>query len=605
MDSLLANMNIISGATATTTTAATATATTITTTNQLFSDEATHGVTSLDDFPGMSPVLDDIHKMSCQMSCNHLGDVEKTLEELVNIVERYSYGAKVVVVVAAFALTFGEFWLLVSHRDDGPFAKSLDLLKGHSLEPDFKVLNKFLKALMDVVHTSLSFLEPPVLNIPDNAPSMADANKFFPQAVSHIIRCVVQLSTILGKKVSYRKGPHRSHPLDQNEQQQHKNIWDLFNITKDHIQIIARFIGIGYDQEIPEKLRNKHVLFLISDLDISIEEINILKLYQRDRSDAYEIIWLPIVDGLSYEKTKFTELEAKMTWTHVVKPCKIEAAVIKYIKREWHFIKNPIAVSLSVKGEVTCLNALPMLLTWGNSAFPFTIENERELWREVDEQSGCKIDLFINANIDRNIASWSRSTETLVCLFGGENMTWIQEFTAKVEQVTKSASVSVKLAYMGKNKGKGLIRRNKLGQEIHVIESEFQLQFWRRLESIVYSKIQQGKSSKTDRVMREVMKVLSYDSSGGEWAIFTMGSEAMVTTDGKMAMKIMSEYDYWKSQAVGFNFLQGLRNHLTKMPLDHGCIHVHMPVLGHTPGIVTCPECFKQMEMYYTYRCCV
>ena len=176
--------------------------------------------------------------------------------------------------------------------------------------------------------------------------------------------------------------------------------------------------------QVPQSLKNKHVVFLISDLEISIEEINVLKMCDRDRKD-YEMIWLPIVGGLTNTQKSFAELKSKMTWT-AVNPAQIAPAVIKYIKTEWHFIKNPIAVSLNAQGEVlTCPNVLPMLLTWGNAAFPFTPERERELWSGIDEQNGWKLDLLITEQIDRVTYSWVQKILPVMnkimyftCIFG-------------------------------------------------------------------------------------------------------------------------------------------------------------------------------------------
>ena len=50
-------------------------------------------------------------------------------------------------------------------------------------------------------------------------------------------------------------------------------------------------------------LRRKHVLLLISDLDISTEEIVILDNLYRDAKRrvelSYEIVWIPVVDWLT------------------------------------------------------------------------------------------------------------------------------------------------------------------------------------------------------------------------------------------------------------------------------------------------------------------
>ena len=121
--------------------------------------------------------------------------------ELLERLKGYNWNAKVVLSVAAFSMIFGEFWLLVRLRTEDLFAKTLDLLRGHSEIPDFKVLNKLLKALMDVVNTNFAFLEPPVCNISSDVSSMKEALGYFPEVTYRIILSLVLLSSILGKKV--------------------------------------------------------------------------------------------------------------------------------------------------------------------------------------------------------------------------------------------------------------------------------------------------------------------------------------------------------------------------------------------------------------------
>ena len=153
------------------------------------------------------------------------------------------------------------------------------------------------------------------------------------------------------------------------------------------------------------------MLFLISDLDISLEEITVLnELYQK--AESYEIVWLPVVDWF-YDKKKFLELKASMKWYNDV-PAILEPAVIKYIKEVWHFTKNPIAVLLTPEGEVTCPNALPLLWTSGNNAFPITAETEKTLW---SESCGWKLDFLVDDLIDPELRKWVHDPPSLTCIY--------------------------------------------------------------------------------------------------------------------------------------------------------------------------------------------
>ena len=81
-------------------------------------------------------------------------------------------------------------------------------------------------------------------------------------------------------------------------------------------------------------LRRKHVLLLISDLDISHDEIQVLEfIYKGERVSTklnYEIIWLPIVDRSAWNdnyELKFLSLQSIMPWYTVDHPSIIEPAI--------------------------------------------------------------------------------------------------------------------------------------------------------------------------------------------------------------------------------------------------------------------------------------
>ncbi|XWS57307.1 hypothetical protein CRYUN_Cryun09bG0162300 [Craigia yunnanensis] len=583
-------------------------------------------ISSLQTFDEMRQALDDIRSISCEISCNlTAGNVDETTMVLLRRLRNYSWNAKVILAMAAFATSIGELSMLVKHRNTDPIAKTIDILKGHSSTLDFTMLENLglFNAMMEVVNTNLAFMGT-ISKIPKESASMEGAVACFPAVTYKILRIVLQIASILSKTVDHnelirlakevsdiniilqeklelcKKEGGKIAPYQYQYQYQYEDV--AKRISKLSISEVIDKIKMKIQDS--ENLRNRHVLYLISDLDISMEEIKVLSsLYQRN-DEKYKIVWLPIVDLSTYDAKRFSDLKQLMKWT-VVEPFSIELDVIEYIKKEWHFIKKAIAVSVNPGGEVTCQNALVMLWTWGNVAFPFSDKTEQDLWNRIDEQNGWKLNLLLDEQIIPDISSWIE-TRTFVCLFGGGDISWIREFTDKVKYAAYAAGVSLKLVYMGNNKSKRLAR-NELSREINFLESEYQWQFWTRLESILHSKIRYGKtvtSYKTDRVMQEALRVVGYGGTGEAWAMFSMGPGAMVTTNGEMALTIMSNYENWK-QETGIRFLEGLKNYKGVISRDvHGCINVHLPVLGQIPGIMICPECSKVMEMFYTYSCC-
>jgi hypothetical protein len=124
-------------------------------------------------------------------------------------------------------------------------------------------------------------------------------------------------------------------------------------------------------------LRKKDVLLLISGLDISRDDISIMKsiydgIHEKGyESDTYKIVWIPIVeqwtDGL---QKKFEMLQSRMPW-YIVKYFS-PLAGIEFIKEEyWHFEDEPIVVKMNLHGDVLNENAFHMIREKGMSAFPF------------------------------------------------------------------------------------------------------------------------------------------------------------------------------------------------------------------------------------------
>lgn len=154
------------------------------------------------------------------------------------------------------------------------------------------------------------------------------------------------------------------------------------------------------------------VLLLISDLDISTDELSILEqIYTESRThitrgeSQYELVWMPIVDGntpwTEAKQKQFESLQASMPWYTIHHPSLIDKAVVQFVKEVWSFGKKPILVVLDPQGRVACPNALHMMWIWGSAAFPFTTAREESLWKE----ELWRLELLVDG-LDPQILNW-------------------------------------------------------------------------------------------------------------------------------------------------------------------------------------------------------
>ncbi|KAK2997849.1 hypothetical protein RJ639_026040 [Escallonia herrerae] len=278
-------------------------------------------------------------------------------------------------------------------------------------------------------------------------------------------------------------------------------------------------------------LRRRNILLLISDLNVSEDELQTMKsIYKASQGRPevrYEVLWMPISDGWNEEHIRtFDRMWQMMTWFTVHNPRLMEPAVTKYIKEVWHFGKKMILVVLDPQGKVVCRNARHMIWILGNSAYPFTSTKEDALWKEET----WKLELLVDA-IDKKILDWIAQKEVL-CLYEGEDIEWIQKFTTTAKGVARIAGISLNIVYLGKSISKDkMIRINATIEEEALSSSLLDLTsiwyFWARLESMVYSKMQHGKTVENDLIMHEAMTILSFDNSDGGWALFSSGSAEM------------------------------------------------------------------------------
>ncbi|WOL12795.1 hypothetical protein Cni_G21563 [Canna indica] len=606
-----------------------------------------------------------VHRISCEITCKCSGggDAHATTLAVFNSLSHYTWDAKVVIALAAFAASYGEFWLTAQLQTVNPLARSVSILKQlpdilehtDALRPRFDALNNLVKAMLDVTKCIIQFRELPSEYVSPDTPDMARAMAHIPTAVYWTIRgviaCASQIIALIGLGHEYISSTTEvwelsslAHKLnnifghlakqlqlcllyiaERKQIEAYQTLVRLFDMPHiDNIRILRALMHSKDDLPLincatksrasVDVLRRKIVMLFISDLDITHEELFVLIQIYNDTHQGkvernYEVVWLPMVDrhapwDAAKEET-FNRLASNMPWYSLYHPSLLEPAVVKYIREMWHFDKRPLLVVLDAQGKVVCPNAIHMMLIWGSLAFPFTSNREESLWKE----EAWRLEFLLD-EIDPVILTWIQEGRH-ICLYGGEDIEWIRRFTTVMRRVSTAAKVPIEMVYVGKSNP-----RDRVKKAITVIANEklsgywqdpvMVWFFWVRLESMWYSKMQHGRTIENDPIMQEVMTMLSFDGSDEGWAIVSRGSLDMVKAHGKKIVDCLNGFEQWKETvAQPEDFVPALKNALVPYHTAEHCTRLILPGdSGRIKEQVVCAECKRPMDKFVLYRCC-
>ncbi|XP_058092436.1 protein SIEVE ELEMENT OCCLUSION B-like [Magnolia sinica] len=605
-----------------------------------------------------------IHRIACEITCKCSGggDAHATTLTLLNSLSSYSWDAKVVLTLAAFAVSYGEFWLTAQLYSVNPLAKSVALLKQlpdilentDALKPRFDAIHALINAMLDVTKCIIELKELPTEYISSDTPAMTIAMAHIPTAVYWAIRsivaCASQIIGLIGlghehisstteawelSSLAHKVGNIHGHLRKQLElchqhidEKRHieayQNLIRLFEMIHiDNMKILRALLHSKDDMPLVdgatkkrvsvEVLRRKIVILFISDLDVSHDELMILTQIYNDTHHGklerqYEIVWLPVIDkSIEWTDVKndlFIHLASSMPWYSVHHPSVLEPAVIRFIKDVWHFEKKPMLVVLDAQGRVVCPNALHMMWIWGSLAFPFTSLREETLWKDEI----WRLELLAD-EIDPVILQWVREGR-YICLYGGEDIEWIRRFTAAVKNVIHVTQIPIEMVYVGKSNPKERVRKIIATIDNEKLSSTWRdltliWFFWSRLESMWHSKMLHGRTIENDNIMQEVMMMLTYDGSDHGWAVISKGSTEIVKSHGKTILDCLTQIDTWKANIELEGFIPALTNALIPYHTPEHCVRLILPgTTGKIPEKVVCAECKRPMEKYILYRCC-
>uniref|UniRef100_A0A7N0SVT8 Sieve element occlusion C-terminal domain-containing protein n=1 Tax=Kalanchoe fedtschenkoi TaxID=63787 RepID=A0A7N0SVT8_KALFE len=364
-------------------------------------------------------------------------------------------------------------------------------------------------------------------------------------------------------------------------------------------------------------LKNETLLLIISRLDISSDEILFLKdTYVELKTSVEqkcEFIWVPIHDGAwtTFLEERYTKVSQMMPWYTVEHPTFITEDTKKFVRDVWKFYRKPIIVVLDQWGRVQCPNAIHLMYTWGAKAFPFTRLRERALWTTET----MRLDSLV-LSFDPDLSSMLEAQKWII-LYGGGDAEWIQEFIARVHEVTTVKSdISTELIYVGNNTESEQIRRIKdvistISPRSHSLSLRKIRYFWTRLESLLISLSQTFSASghTMDPFIQEVKKLLSYATAESWACLITPSSDLMIHGFGDTMLQAFTEYEAWKHHLHTHDFTKFFKTYIEQLERrggsGHSCSRIILNIDNKDAVVwLTCPQCTHVLEKKVQYRCC-
>lgn len=189
-------------------------------------------------------------------------------------------------------------------------------------------------------------------------------------------------------------------------------------------------------------------------------------------------------------------------------------------------------------------------------------------------------------------------------------MDWIRRFMSAMRQAESKMKISIEMVYVGKSNPKERVRKiNTVIKEENLSHYWPELNmiwfFWVRLESMLYSKMQLGRTVENDAIMQEVMTMLTFNDSDKGWALISKGSTDMVRAHGDQITDCLMQIDEWMENVGPEEFIQALRDAVLSFHTLEHCTRLILPgTTGRITENVVCSECKRPMEKFILYRCC-
>ncbi|CAJ2628064.1 unnamed protein product [Trifolium pratense] len=574
---------------------------------------------------GFKPEFPTLKLISCQMIMTPHGEryVHQTTMWILQRLKTYSWDAKALVTLAAFALEYGNLLYLTDTSTEDQLVNSL------------KQLNQIQNRKVTVPATDLVVLIMEVFNhIRDWAtwsgvgydtlevPSLSDALQDIHVAVYWIIASIVaatgningvsdyKLSDFKGKLSSVdsklkehlklSKGQIDSVEQNLKRKKAISNPKDIVDILKILLQRdgdnLLIYDGSTKSKTNIEVFKGKYVLLFISSLNKVEDEILLLNyIYDRlkdnpqemkgYKKEDFKILWIPIFEG--DQKIKFDSLKNKIKFYAVEYFSELPG--IGLIREIFNYWDKPVVPVLSPLSDIINDDAMNLIFQWGIDAFPFRKKDGDELdqkWKWFWDVTK-RLNLGIQVKGDRYIF-----------IYGGGDKKWIQDFTMALEKTKRHEAI---------------LRADAIIEHYHIGKDDPKIvpRFWIEIESKTLKKHQDALDCKIQGIVKSLL-CLKQDPQG--WVILTKGYNVKLLGHGEPMYQTLADFDIWKDKVLqkeGFDiaFKEHYETKIKETYVKQPCaiINVDNNINGNVIATISCPNptCGREMEVSsVNYKCC-
>ncbi|XP_027365787.1 protein SIEVE ELEMENT OCCLUSION B-like [Abrus precatorius] len=575
---------------------------------------------------GFQPDYRTMKLISCQMITTPCGEryVHQTTMWILQHLKTYSWDAKALVALAAFALEYGNLLHLTEVPPSDQLANSLKQL--NQVQTRKMPVNNLVELVMEALQNIQEWATWSAVGYNTlEVPSLSDALHEVPVVVYWILASIIAATGNLVGVSEYslsdftdrlslavsRLQEHLKYSKEQIDYvEEYSRRKKAFSNPKDIVEFLKLLIqhkgskvqvydGSTKNNIDIEVLRQKHVLLFISSLDKIEDEILLLNsLHERlqenpkeiikdYKKEDFKILWIPIVTVWDDNQVhKFHTLKDTIKWYAVEYFYELPGTGL--IKEKFNYWGNPIIPVLTPLGDVMNEDAMDLIFQWGIDAFPFRKIDGIDLtlkWKWFWDVTK-KVNLGVQVKGDRYIF-----------IYGGSDKKWIQDFTLAVEKTKRHATIS---------RADAIIDHYQLGRN----DPKVVPRFWIEIES---KKLKKHKDALDCEIQEIVKSLLCLKQDPQGWAILTKGSNVKLLGHGEPMYQTLAEFEIWKDKVLqkeGFDiaFKEYYEAKLKEIYDRQPC--AYMNVDNNTANVVatiTCPNptCGRVMEVTsVSYKCC-
>lgn len=127
------------------------------------------------------------------------------------MLSNYSWDAKLVLALSAFAVNYGKFWLVIQSYTENHLATSLAILRkfpqilkqSSLLKPHFDEIRSTITVMLNLTNCVMEFKELPTQYITTGAPALSAAIALVPLAVYWAIRSVIACASLFASTTGF------------------------------------------------------------------------------------------------------------------------------------------------------------------------------------------------------------------------------------------------------------------------------------------------------------------------------------------------------------------------------------------------------------------